>query len=81
LPELITETQAQYESLAIELARNPARLSELKAKLEQNRLTAPLFDTELYTRNLEAAYSAMYERYQADLPPEHVYLSDQKDQK
>jgi predicted O-linked N-acetylglucosamine transferase (SPINDLY family) len=81
LPELITETQEQYESLAIELAHDPARLSALKEKLQKNRLTAPLFDTDLYTRNLEAAYSAMYERYQADLPPEHVYLSDQKDQK
>jgi predicted O-linked N-acetylglucosamine transferase (SPINDLY family) len=81
LPELITETQTEYESLAIELAHNPARLSALKVKLEQNRLTAPLFDTNLYTRNLEAAYSAMYERYQADLPPEHIYLSDQIVQK
>jgi len=54
------------------LARNPARLSELKAKLEQNRLTAPLFDTDLYTRDLEVAYSAMYERYQSDLQPDHI---------
>ena len=77
LPELITETQAEYESLAIELGNNPDRLLNIKAKLQQNRLTAPLFDTELYTRNLEAAYSAMYERYQADLPPDHINLSDQ----
>ena len=81
LPELITDTQVQYESLAIELARNPVKLSGLKEKLQQNRLTTPLFDTELYTRNLETAYRAMYERYQADLPPEHIYLSDQKVQK
>jgi len=81
LPELIAETQAQYELLAIELANNPDRLLDIKARLQQNRLTAPLFDTDLYTRNLEAAYMAMYERYQADLPPEHIYLSDQKVQK
>ena len=81
LPELITETQEQYESLAIELALNSVKLRALKEKLQQNRLTAPLFNTDLYTRNLEAAYSAMYERYQADLPPEHIYLSNQKDQK
>ena len=75
LPELITETQSQYESLAIELARNPARLSALKERLQQNRLTAPLFDTDLYTRNLEAAYRAMYERYQSGLQPDHIDLS------
>ena len=72
LPELIAETQAQYETLAIELARNPARLSALKERLQQKRLTAPLFDTDLYTRNLEAAYSAMYERYQSNLQPDHI---------
>jgi len=43
--------------------------------LQQNRLTAPLFDTDLYTRNLEAAYSAMYERYQSGLQPDHIDLS------
>ena len=78
MPELIVETQEQYESLAIELAHTPARLSALKEKLQQNRLTTPLFDTGLYTRNLEAAYSAMYERYQSDMPPDHIHLSDQQ---
>ena len=78
LPELIVEKQAEYESLAIKLALNPIKLNALKEKLQQNRLTTPLFDTGLYTRNLEAAYSAMYERYQSDMPPDHIHLSDQQ---
>jgi len=72
LPELITNTKEQYESLAIELARNPERLAAIKLKLSNNRLTTALFDTPLFTRNLETLYIKMVERYQADLRPEHL---------
>jgi predicted O-linked N-acetylglucosamine transferase (SPINDLY family) len=72
LPELITETLADYEKLAIDLAKTPAKLKTLKEKLERNRLTTPLFDTELFTNHVEIAYTQMFERYQADLSPEHI---------
>jgi predicted O-linked N-acetylglucosamine transferase (SPINDLY family) len=48
----------------------------LKNKLEKNRLTAPLFDTTRFTKNIEVAYKMMYERYQADIPPDHIYVVD-----
>ena len=72
LPELITSTQAEYEALALELATNPKKLNTIKHKLEKNRLTTPLFDTGLFTGDIEKVYMAMYERYLADLPPEHI---------
>jgi len=72
LPELITETQADYEALAIDLAKTPEKLKALKEKLERNRLTTPLFDTEFFTKHLETSYIQMYERYQADMKPEHI---------
>jgi predicted O-linked N-acetylglucosamine transferase (SPINDLY family) len=75
LPELITNTQEEYEALAIELANNPKKLADIKLKLAKNRLTTPLFDTPLFTKNLEAAYSEMYERYQTDLEPDHIVIS------
>jgi predicted O-linked N-acetylglucosamine transferase (SPINDLY family) len=74
LPELITSTQEEYEALAIELAVRPERLRQIKQKLEKNRLTTPLFDTQLFTGHIEAAYTQMYERYQAGLPPDHIYV-------
>ena len=74
LPELITTTREEYEALAIELATNPERLRQIRQKLAHNRLTTPLFDTPRFTKHLEAAYAAMYERYQADLPPAHIYI-------
>jgi protein O-GlcNAc transferase len=52
LPELITETSADYEALALVLARNPARLKALRGKLAANRA---LFDTARFTRDLEDA--------------------------
>ena len=73
MPELITSTPQAYEDLAIELATNPEKLVALKHKLANNRRTAPLFDMKLFTKHIEAAYRAMYERYQADLPPDHIY--------
>ena len=75
LPELITTTTEAYESLAIELANNPARMSKLRQKLTDNRLTTPLFNTAIYTKHLEAAYTAMHDRYRAGLPPDHIYVS------
>jgi predicted O-linked N-acetylglucosamine transferase (SPINDLY family) len=78
LPELITKSQKDYEALAIELATNPAKLKAIKAKLESNRLTTPLFDTPRFTKHLEDAYTKMYERYHADLPPEHIYIEEEQ---
>jgi predicted O-linked N-acetylglucosamine transferase (SPINDLY family) len=72
LPELITSTPGQYEALAIELAANPEQLAHLRDRLARNRLTSPLFDTQRYTRHLEAAYMQIYTRRQAGLAAEHI---------
>jgi len=74
LPELITTTQEEYESLAIELATNPEKLKIIKDKLVDNLATAPLYDTQLFARHLESAYLSMYDRYQQGLDPDHIYV-------
>jgi predicted O-linked N-acetylglucosamine transferase (SPINDLY family) len=76
LPELVTATQGEYEDLAVELASDPRRISEISDNLSANRLSFPLFDTHLFTAHLEAAYTTIYERHQGDLPPDHIYVSD-----
>ncbi len=76
LPELITTTYDEYEALAIELAKTPNKLNTIKHKLSQNRLTTPLFDTPLFTKHIEQAYTEMYERYQENLSPEHLYIKN-----
>jgi len=69
LPELITDSPAAYEARALELARGPAELDGLRAKLARNRATSPLFDSAEFTRNLEAAFTIMWERQQKNEPP------------
>ena len=72
LPELVTTTRAEFERLAIELATKPVTACRHQTKLVANRANAPLFDIQRLTKDIEALYAAMYDRYQADLPPEHL---------
>ena len=74
LPELITTTEEEYESLAIELATDPEKLKIIKDKLASNLSTAPLYDTKLFTKNLESAYTMIYERHHQGLEPDHIYV-------
>ena len=76
MAELVTTTPQEYETVAVRLATHPNQLAKIKRKLADNRLTTPLFDTKLYTKHIEAAYAAIYERHQAGLAPEHIYISD-----
>jgi len=59
LPELVTVSPEKYEELALELANNPALLQATREKLARNRTTTPLFDSERFRKNIEAAYEAM----------------------
>ena len=68
LDELITHTAEAYEALALKLARDPSHLASIKDKLARNRAAAPLFDTAGTTRHIEAAYTMMWQRYQAGEP-------------
>jgi protein O-GlcNAc transferase len=74
MPELITESQKEYEELAIELATSPDKLNAIKDKLQVKLISSPLYNTPLYTKHLEAAYLVMYERYQERLEPDHIYV-------
>jgi predicted O-linked N-acetylglucosamine transferase (SPINDLY family) len=74
LPELITHSEEAYENAAVDLATNRARLAEIEQTLQANRLSKPLFDTQLFTQHLETVYEVMYERYRAGLVPDHIDL-------
>jgi protein O-GlcNAc transferase len=76
LTELVTHTPEEYRHRAIELAQTPAKMEWMKKKLERNRHTAPLFDTELFTKELESAYEEIYELYRRGSPPRDVRVSD-----
>ncbi|RVU07823.1 tetratricopeptide repeat protein [Novosphingobium umbonatum] len=69
LPELVTQTHEEYEALALELARNPTLLGDLRARLAQQRLTCALFDTAVFTRHFEQALGLMHQRRLDGLTP------------
>lgn len=62
LPELIAASAEDYFAVASTLAAEPDRLATIKAKLQRERLTAPLFDVAAYTRALESLYKTMWSR-------------------
>ena len=78
MPELIATTPADYEAIAIRIGRTPEELERLKRKLSDMRLTSKLFDTKLYVKHIEAAYIAMHEHYKSGLPPDHIFIEDQR---
>ncbi len=59
LPDLVTHSLPQYESLALKLARSPQALQEMRAQVDAARDHSPLFDSTGFTRELETLYMAM----------------------
>jgi protein O-GlcNAc transferase len=64
LEELVASSLHEYERLALSFGRDASYLAAVKNKLERNRETFPLFDTERATHHIEAAYTMMWQRYQ-----------------
>jgi protein O-GlcNAc transferase len=64
IPELVTSSLADYEALALQLARDPQRLARLKAQLIATQPTNALCDADAFCRNLEAIYTAMWRKTQ-----------------
>ena len=76
LPELIAFSEEAYEQHAVALAEDPVKFAAIKAKLMRNRNTEPLFDSIRFTHHLEAAFTRMWERHQAGLPPAGFSISN-----
>lgn len=70
LPELITNSLEEYEATALALARNPARLRDLRERLARAKTASPLFDCARFTRQVESAYAQMWARHSKGRAPE-----------
>jgi protein O-GlcNAc transferase len=68
LPELITRSLADYQDAALRLARNAGLLASLRERLEAGRKESQLVNADWFARNLEKAYSAMWEIYASGEP-------------
>ncbi len=74
MEELVTNTELEYEDLALELASDPNKLNQLRQKLDTNRLTTPLFDTEQFTKYLEDGYQQAYQIYSEDDNTDNIII-------
>ena len=74
LSELVTNSPRDYEALALALARDPARLNDIRSCLGVGRENLPLFDMGKRTRDLEALYTRMAEIWRTGRPAAPITL-------
>jgi protein O-GlcNAc transferase len=69
MPELVTRSLAEYETLALRIAKDAGFCASLKDKLGRNRQSCALFDTARFARHIEACYERMWRTYRNGQPP------------
>ena len=74
LGELITATLEDYETLALALARDPARLAAIRARLAENISSSALFDIAGFCTAIETLYQRMVDRARTGQAPESFGL-------
>ena len=78
LPELITRSMRDYETLALQLSTNPDRLAQVRAKLAAARLNCALFDSVRFTRDLERLFQRMWADHLAGTK-RHIVIAKTED--
>jgi predicted O-linked N-acetylglucosamine transferase (SPINDLY family) len=74
LPELVTHSLDGYEALALKLAMDRTLLAGIREKLERNRLSFPLFNTDRLRSEIERAYERMWEIFQNGQAPQPIVI-------
>ena len=76
LPELVVKSEIDYENLILDLATSPTKLLKIKEKLIINRLSKPLFDSELYNKHLEEGFEQVYQNNLKGKKIKTIYIKD-----
>lgn len=76
LPELVTNSEEEYEALILDIATDKKKLNSIREKLANNSLSNPLFDTERYTRNFEKGLKMAYDLYNEGKQPEDLWVNE-----
>ena len=74
LNELITNSLRDYEQMALKIANNPKYLNELKNKIFKFKNKNPLFNSDLFTNNLEKSFNLVMKRFKNNLKPDHLII-------
>ena len=62
LPELITYSESEYAEKAYYIASKPGEIHKLKSKLNKLKKTSKLYNSELFTQDLEKIYLNLVEK-------------------
>ncbi|XP_016342525.1 UDP-N-acetylglucosamine--peptide N-acetylglucosaminyltransferase 110 kDa subunit-like isoform X1 [Sinocyclocheilus anshuiensis] len=71
-PELIAQSRQEYEDVAVKLGTDMEFLKKVRSRVWKQRICSPLFNTKLYTMDLERLYLQMWEHYAAGGKPDHL---------
>ncbi|CAK9000472.1 Probable UDP-N-acetylglucosamine--peptide N-acetylglucosaminyltransferase SEC (Protein SECRET AGENT) [Durusdinium trenchii] len=71
---LVAESLHQYQDMAVKLASNADHLWTLRKKIEQARITSPVFDVPGYCLAIETAVAQAWARHEQGLPLQDIRL-------
>lgn len=72
--ELVCFDLKEYEQKAIMYGNNKIYYKEIKKKLIKNRTDKYLFNTDLFTKNIEIAYTNIYQKYLNKEAIDHIFI-------
>jgi len=74
MDNLVASDSAEYEAMIDQHLQNPDILAATRDRLARNLQNAPLFQTEAYTRHLEAGFQAAWDNWQAGKAPTSIQI-------
>merc|ERR1711916_366443 len=76
IPELICNSNEEYEEMAVTLAEDSEKLFTFRRKLERSRNSCAAFDTERWVKNLETGFNDIMGHLEHDKTMEDIYIED-----
>lgn len=76
MPELVADTEAQYEALALDLLTDRPSLTRLRQQLWAQRARCALFDTSLFAAQLVRGLEMAWARARNGQPPAHILVPE-----
>ena len=74
MKELITYSEKEYEDLAVKLSNDNKKILEIKQRLAIEKGNTTLFNSQLYTKNIELAYLEIWNNFRKGLEPKNVCI-------
>jgi protein O-GlcNAc transferase len=72
--KLITSNFDEYEVLALKISKEKNFLNKIKNQIFLNKQKSNLFNSSVYTKNIERAYEIIYQKYTEGKKTENIFL-------